>query len=59
MCDLLTDDYLDYLRSLDARLADAFDKHFNPLAAPFVPSLSPDAGKDGAVGGTLKQGDAS
>lgn len=25
----------------------------NPLAAPFVPSLSPDAGKDGAASGTL------
>jgi hypothetical protein len=55
MCDLLTDPHIaelramhDYIESTLARL-----DTLNPLAASSVPSLSPDAGKDGAVGGTL------
>ena len=63
MCDLLTDPYLDELRAMDARLYAAWlssqlyeiiNEHFHPLAASSVPSLSPDAGKYGAVGGLIE-----
>ncbi len=53
--DLLTDPYLDELRAMSKYIDETFAwlDHVYPLAAPFVPSLSPDAGKDGAVGGLL------
>lgn len=50
--DLLTDPYLAELRALDAELARL--ETLNPLAAPAKPSLSPDAGADGADSGLIE-----